>query len=84
MIKTYQGETEVHGSAHELMADLTIIVHTLCYDLLMEGCDMTHDEAREAIMDVVERGLRTGEEIERECTERVSDALAGEYFEKDW
>lgn len=59
MINTDQGIISLHGNNIELMADLSVIVHTLCYDVLMSDSDMTLSEAMLRIMHAVELGTRT-------------------------
>ena len=72
MINTDHGIISWHGNNIELMADLSLIVHTLCYDVLMSDSDMTLSEAMLKIMDAVELGTRT-EEFERELYENGSE-----------
>ena len=59
MIKTNRGNTEMDGSAYELLADFAVIVHTLCYNILVEQCEDTLDDAKRMIMARVERGLKS-------------------------
>ena len=66
MINTDHGIISWHGNNIELMADLSVIVHMLCYDVLMSGSDMTLGEAMLRIMHAVELRTRTEEEFERE------------------
>lgn len=73
MINTDQGIISWHGNNIELMADLSLIVHTLCYDVLMSGSDMTLGEVMLRIMHAVELGTRTEEEFERELYENGSE-----------
>lgn len=73
MINTDKGIIRWHGDNIELMADLSVIVHMLCYDVLMSGSDMTLGEAMLRIMHAVELGTRTEEEFERELYENGSE-----------
>ena len=73
MINTDHGIISWHGNNIELMADLSLIVHTLCYDVLMSDSDMTLSEAMLKIMDAVELGTRTEEEFDRGLYENGSE-----------
>lgn len=73
MINTDQGIISWHGNNIELMSDLSVIVHTLCYYVLMSDSDMTLSEAMLRIMHAVELGTRTEEEFERELYENESE-----------
>lgn len=73
MINTDHGIISLHGNNIELMSDLSIIVHALCYDVLMSGSDMTLGEAMLRIMHAVKLGTRTEEEFERELYENESE-----------
>lgn len=73
MINTDKGIISLQGNNIELMADLSVIVHALCYDVLMSGSDMTLGEAMLKIMDAVELGTRTEEELYRELYENGSE-----------
>lgn len=73
MINTYKGIISLHGNNIELMSDLSVIVHALCYDVLMSDSGMTLSEAMLKIMDAVELGTRTEEELDRELYENGSE-----------
>ena len=73
MINTDQGIISWHGDNIELMADLSVIVHALCYDVLMSDSGMTLGEAMLKIMYAVELGTRTEYEFERELYENGSE-----------
>ena len=73
MINTDKGIISWHGDNIELMADLSLIVHTLCYDVLMSDSGMTLGEAMLKIMYAVELGTRTEYEFERELYENGSE-----------
>lgn len=73
MINTDQGIISLHGNNIELMSDLSVIVHALCYDVLMSDSGMTLSEAMLKIMDAVELGTRTEEELDRELYENGSE-----------
>ena len=73
MINTDQGIISWHGNNIEMMADLSLIVHTLCYDVLMSDSGMTLGEAMLKIMYAVELGTRTEYEFERELYENGSE-----------
>lgn len=73
MIKTSKSVTEMHGSDAELMADFTVIVHSLYFNLLIESKRMTPDEAKRKIMEQMEYGMMTEEQLER-----VHDAMKAE------
>lgn len=73
MINTDKGIISLQGNNIELMADLSVIVHALCYDVLMSDSGMTLSEAMLKIMDAVELGTRTEEELDRELYENGSE-----------
>lgn len=75
MIYTKQGETEMHGKQFELLTDLSIIVHSIVYDMLIEQDKMSMDAARKVIMDQLEIGLMSTEQIEHLNEQRKNDAL---------
>ena len=67
MILTKKGDTEMHGRTQELMADLSIIVHAMVYDMLIDRDKMTLEEAKRMIIEQVEYGMMSEEQIEREA-----------------
>ena len=73
MINTDKGIISLHGNNIELMSDLSVIVHALCYDVLMSDSGMTLSEAMLKIMYAVELGTRTEEELDRELYENGSE-----------
>lgn len=75
MIKTKKGELKVKGSLIEIKADLSVIVYELYHNILTEN--MSKEEAKEEIMDAVNRGFLEDEEIEEDVNE-----LLEQFFEE--
>lgn len=87
MIKSKEGTIEFYGSVAEILADLSSIVHTLYFNVMIGKNGAKPEYARAKIMDAFEHGFCTKEEldIEIECLhdsiEKIIDAL-GEFVKK--
>ena len=75
MIKTEKGFVEVNGSVGELSADLGVIVLSLYNNVLLD--EMSEEEAKEFILDVVNDAMVTKEEAKKEFKTELVDFLEG-------
>ena len=66
MIKCKKGTVDVCGTTTDLLTELSTIVHSLYYDLLIGKHEFSHEVARGFIHKAVNLGLMTKEELEAE------------------
>ena len=71
MIKTAYGKLEAHGTLGELKADLSVIVHGIYNNALLD--EMSEEEAKEFIFDAVNRALKSTNEAEKESEEIIGE-----------
>lgn len=67
MIESNKGNVHIRGNLIDIYADLATLVHSLYFQILIEKEGMKPEKARADIMEAVENGMRTEEEIEREA-----------------
>lgn len=73
MIKTKLGETRISGNIHEVMADLSLIIHNLYHDALPES--MTKEEAKERIMHAVKIAFMEENEVRESARKTLKDIM---------
>lgn len=73
MIKTERGRLEAQGTHCELKADLSVIVHGIYNNALLE---MSEEEAKEFIFDAVNRALESEDEIKEKTRKEIKTGLA--------
>ena len=71
MIKTDKGETEIMGKSLDILADLSIIVHSL-KDAFSK--DLKEDCVDDVLRHAFEQGLKTKEEVAKELEEEIDKA----------
>ena len=73
MIKTKKGKTRIKGTRSELLSDLCIIVGHL-YFYTFE--DMEKEEVKARILDAVEMGFKTDEELNEHILEKMAKIIS--------
>ena len=73
MIKTNKGKIKAKGSAHELLADISVVVHSVYFEALL--VHFTEEQAKEMIHDAVERALMTREQLAEHVKKDIVEAL---------
>lgn len=76
MIKTKYGKVEAHGTCSELLADLTVIVHSIYHEVLLD--EMSEEAAEEMICQAVEAAFEFEDEQEDEGKEKELAVLLKE------
>ncbi len=66
MLESNKGNVRIRGSFEDIYADLATLVHALYFEVLIEKEGMEPENARAEIMEAVENGFHTAEEIERD------------------
>lgn len=74
MIKTERGRLEAQGTLGELKADLSVIVHGIYNNALLD--EMSEEEAKDFIFDAVNRALESEEELKKESIDEFKTGLA--------
>lgn len=74
MLESNKGNVHIRGSFEDIYADLATLVHALYFEFMIEKEGMEPEHARAELMEAVERGLRTTEEIERDA-EGLHDSI---------
>ena len=80
MIKTKNGKVKFKGCSAELLADLGAIVRALYYDVLLT--EQTEDEARKAILEVVDLMMLPDRECIKKMVEDTLEAIRQSMDEK--
>lgn len=75
MIKCDKGNVEIHGTGANMLAELTTLVHALYYDVLIKDCDIPQEEAQKLILDAVQLGFKTHEQVKGEAAARIVEML---------
>ncbi len=73
MIYSHNGKIRIKGDATEIKADLSLIVHELHENVFTQ--EMTKEEAKEEIMDAVEMGFMSMNEMTKLALEEVMKLL---------
>ena len=75
MIKCDKGKVKIEGTGYLILSELSTLVHELHYGVFVEKCGATPEESKEDILEAVERGFKTDEEM-RECAkDTLKDVL---------
>lgn len=93
MIKVDNSGIEINGIAPDVLSELTTIVHHLHYDCIVGSDKVSPEESRKLIMEAVELGFSSDEEVAAKAKEskerikadvlRVLDELANILKGKD-
>ena len=75
MIKIDKGNVEIEGSALEILAEISTMIHEVCYEILIERCDATPEQAKEDIMHAVERAFLIEDEMRDTAAEALENVL---------
>ena len=62
MISCECGRVQFKGSMPMVRAELSVMIHALYYDVLIERNGMTPEEAKKLILETVEKGFETEEQ----------------------
>lgn len=74
MIKTKKGMLEAEGTLRELKADLSVIVHGIYNNALLE--EMPEEEAKEFIFDAVNRALESEDKLKEKAIDEIKTSIA--------
>lgn len=74
MIKTERGRLEAHGTLGELKADLSVIVHGIYNNALLD--EMSEEEAKDFIFDAMNRALESEAELKEEAIAGIKTGIA--------
>lgn len=79
MIKCDKGIVEIVGNGPRTFSELSLLVHALYREYLMENCGMDQETARKMILEAVERGMEIEEELKdgaKGDTNEIAKAVA--------
>lgn len=71
MIRSDNGVVELRGNAFDVLVDFSIVAHSLKNSLIHIG--LSDESAKERIMNAVETGLLSQEEIDRKNEETAKE-----------
>ena len=80
MIKCDKGNVCISGSKTMVLAELSTLVHSMCYGVLIGDREMNPADARSEILDAVEYGFMTEDEAKAKASdmrEDVGDIIEG-------
>lgn len=75
MIKCDKGNIEISGNALQMLSELTSLVHSMYHNILIDKCDATPEQAKKDILEAVESGFKTEEEMKDHAKQKVKDVL---------
>lgn len=70
MIKCEKGHVEIVGFGLEVLSELSRLVHDLHFEVFVENGGLSTEASRKAILDAVEKGFKTDEELETEAASK--------------
>lgn len=77
MIMCNKGDIEIKGTAIQCLAELSSLVRSMYYNILIEECGATPEDAKKDILEAVEHGFKSEEEISGYVKDRLMEALNG-------
>lgn len=75
MISCENGKVSVIGSLPDVRAELATLINSLYHDILIKKSGMTPEEAKELILETVEQGFLTREQLENKVFDLLGDIL---------
>lgn len=79
MIQSERGNVTISGTGYEVLADISIVVHSV-YHTMLVGRGMPEERARELLIQAVESGIQAPKEISAEnddISQEETDVLSG-------
>lgn len=73
MIKIENGSVEITGALPDIMANLSTLVHHLYHNILTENVGMSPEKAKETILNTVEYGFLSKDEVHVKALEAIEE-----------